>query len=307
VPDRWLRIALGLFAASIGIYSILNPRVSGTISRLWCIPAGIVGGAVATVFGAGGPLYATYLSGRLQDKSELRATVSTLISISAFIRAIVYAFSGLLLHLPVFVGTLALSPFSWAGLSIGRKIHLGALAAPDAARRGRRARLYRHEPPAAFLAPVMKSSGTPATVMLAEHGVEYTEHTFEYVEHGGRPHRRARSASPSTTSSRRSSWKPTRAILSSFSCMETARSRRRSSRVSPARSACFRASPKWRSATRDISSAARRPSARARRCRSTLERSVLDLDRVYINGGRARIPPGNEARGDRACPFAHPC
>ena len=125
VPDRGLRIALGIFAATIGIYSIFNPRLGGTISRWWSIPAGIVGGAVATVFGAGGPLYATYLSGRLEDKSQVRATVSTLISISAFTRAIVYAVSGLLLHLSVFLGMVVLSPFAWAGLAIGRKIHLG--------------------------------------------------------------------------------------------------------------------------------------------------------------------------------------
>ena len=36
----------------------------------------------------------------------------------------------------------------------------------------------------------------------------------------------------------------------------------------------------------DISSAARRPSARARSMPIFLERSVLDLPRIYINGGR---------------------
>jgi len=31
----------------------------------------------------------------------------------------------------------------------------------------------------------MKSSATPATILLGERGVEYTEHFYEYVEHGG--------------------------------------------------------------------------------------------------------------------------
>jgi Cys-tRNA(Pro) deacylase len=31
----------------------------------------------------------------------------------------------------------------------------------------------------------MKGPGTPATAFLAEHGVEYTEHFYDYVEHGG--------------------------------------------------------------------------------------------------------------------------
>jgi len=31
----------------------------------------------------------------------------------------------------------------------------------------------------------MKTSVTPATAFLAKHGITYTEHYFEYVEHGG--------------------------------------------------------------------------------------------------------------------------
>jgi Cys-tRNA(Pro) deacylase len=33
-----------------------------------------------------------------------------------------------------------------------------------------------------------KHSSTPATAFLAKHGVAYTEHEFEYVEHGGTSH-----------------------------------------------------------------------------------------------------------------------
>jgi uncharacterized membrane protein YfcA len=86
---------------------------------------GLVGGAVATVFGAGGPIYATYLSARLGDKSQVRATTSALISISAFSRAVIYAVSGLLLHAAVGLGALVLAPFVWAGLALGTHIHVG--------------------------------------------------------------------------------------------------------------------------------------------------------------------------------------
>jgi uncharacterized membrane protein YfcA len=61
----------------------------------------------------------------LRDKTETRATISTLISISAFSRAIVYAASGLLLHLTILLGMLVLSPFVWMGLAIGQRIHVG--------------------------------------------------------------------------------------------------------------------------------------------------------------------------------------
>jgi hypothetical protein len=125
VPDAYLRVALGLFATAVGIHGILNPSVERHFSRLWCIPTGIVGGAVATIFGAGGPIYATYLSGRLDDKGAMRSTLSALISISAFSRAILYAVTGLLLHSAIFVGGLVLAPFVLIGLKIGSRIHVG--------------------------------------------------------------------------------------------------------------------------------------------------------------------------------------
>lgn len=125
VPDQYLRAALGLFSAAIGVHGIVNPTMHRKISRWWTIPTGIVGGAVATVFGAGGPIYATYLGGRLDDKTRIRATMSALISISAFTRAVVYAISGLLLHMAIFYGGLVLAPFVWIGLKVGSRIHTG--------------------------------------------------------------------------------------------------------------------------------------------------------------------------------------
>jgi uncharacterized protein len=125
VPDEYLRAALGGFAVAVGIHGIVNPTLHRTISALWSVPAGIIGGAIATVFGAGGPIYATYLSGRLKDKDEIRSTMSALISISAFTRAILYAIAGLLLHAAILGGALLLSPFVWLGLKLGQRIHVG--------------------------------------------------------------------------------------------------------------------------------------------------------------------------------------
>jgi len=123
-PD-WLRVALGLFALAVGVHGILNPALGSRISPWWSVPAGVTGGAVATIFGAGGPVYATYLSGRLEDKDEIRSTISTLISISAFSRAILYAIGGLLLHWTIFAGMAVLAPFVWLGLRVGGRIHVG--------------------------------------------------------------------------------------------------------------------------------------------------------------------------------------
>ena len=125
VPDEYLKTALGVFAMSVGVYSIFNPTMHRTISAWWSVPTGIVGGAVATVFGAGGPIYATYLSGRLKDKDQIRTTMSMLISISAFSRAVLYAVTGLILHAAIFAGFVVLAPFVWVGLKVGNRIHVG--------------------------------------------------------------------------------------------------------------------------------------------------------------------------------------
>jgi len=125
VPDEYLRTALGVFAMAVGVYGIVNPGMTKAISAWWSIPVGIVGGAVATVFGAGGPVYASYLSGRLDDKAVIRSTMSALISVSAFTRALVYAVTGLMLHLAILAGLAVLAPFVWVGLRIGHRIHVG--------------------------------------------------------------------------------------------------------------------------------------------------------------------------------------
>ena len=125
VPDKYLRFALGSLRVGIGVYSIVNPGVVKKVSTWWCVPVGIVGGAVATVFGAGGPIYAAYFQGRLDDKTVIRSTMSALIAISAFTRALVYAVSGLILNAAILAGIVVLSPFVWIGLKLGHTIHVG--------------------------------------------------------------------------------------------------------------------------------------------------------------------------------------
>jgi uncharacterized membrane protein YfcA len=125
VEDRKLRLALGIFSILLGAHGIASPTLRGAISTLWAVPAGIVGGAIATTFGAGGPIYATYVTGRTQDKSVIRSTVASLISISSFTRSIIFAVAGLLLHVPLLVGAALMMPFMFAGMHLGQRIHVG--------------------------------------------------------------------------------------------------------------------------------------------------------------------------------------
>lgn len=124
VPDVYLRIALGVFAIALGLHGIVNPVLKRRISRWWVVPTGIFGGAMSTTFGTGGPIYATYLVGRLSDKNRIRATMSTLIAISAIIRAVTYVVSGLI-TLSLVAGALIAAPFALLGLKLGSRIHVG--------------------------------------------------------------------------------------------------------------------------------------------------------------------------------------
>jgi uncharacterized membrane protein YfcA len=123
VPQAPLKVALGIFAVAVGLHSIANPAPKGTISPWWCIPAGTAAGALAAVFGAGGPVNVAYLTGRLRDKHQIRSTVSTIISISATIRTVIYAAAGLVLKAGLIAGFAMAAPFAWAGLRIGSRIH----------------------------------------------------------------------------------------------------------------------------------------------------------------------------------------
>lgn len=123
VPKRPLDIALGALTIAIGLNAIANPVPKGTISAWWCVPTGIVAGAFAAAFGAGGPIHVAYLSGRLKDKDEIRSTISTLISISAAIRAASYAVAGLLLKASVFAGLVLVAPIAGLGIRLGSRLH----------------------------------------------------------------------------------------------------------------------------------------------------------------------------------------
>ena len=125
LPQPPLKLALGVFVIAVGLHSIFNPGARGAISRLWAVPTGLVGGVVAALFGAGGPIYATYLSRRLDDKSALRSTVARMISISAVVRTVVYAFGGLLASVSLWSCAVLMAPFVWAGIKLGGRVHIG--------------------------------------------------------------------------------------------------------------------------------------------------------------------------------------
>ena len=124
LPARWVLLALGVFIFSYGLYSLLVQAKVQAHSRWWAIPTGLVGGVISGLFGMGGPMYVIYLSGRIADPTQLRATLSTMFTINTGARLILFLVSGLLLRQDVWIAALCLLPFMALGLYIGHRLHV---------------------------------------------------------------------------------------------------------------------------------------------------------------------------------------
>lgn len=125
LPAQPLLASLGVFACAFGIYSIADPRFRGQVSRGWAWPTGLAGGTFSALYGTGGPIYASYLSRRIEDKTELRSTMSAVITISSGVRIAIFLVTGLLLQIKLLLMALAMAPVMVLGLKLGSRMHLG--------------------------------------------------------------------------------------------------------------------------------------------------------------------------------------
>ena len=125
LPQAPLLITLGIFACLVGVQNLLSPHFKGHISKFWSIPSGVAGGALGALFGTGGPVYVIYLSKRLVDKSQVRATVSVMITLSTILRIVSYLIGGLLLSAKLLLTALLLLPLAFLGIALGTRLHLG--------------------------------------------------------------------------------------------------------------------------------------------------------------------------------------
>ena len=124
LPRAMATLLLGVFILAFGVYSLLPHRPRAAISVRWAWLAGLAGGITSTLFGAGGPPYAIYLSHRGLAKEQFRATMgfATLTSIS--LRAAAFLLTGLLLDPGVWWAALAVVPAALLGISVARRLFL---------------------------------------------------------------------------------------------------------------------------------------------------------------------------------------
>jgi len=117
LPRGAATFALGVFVVLFALYSLLrNPDTHRIVSSRWAWFAGFAGGITSTIFGAGGPPYAMYLSQRGLSKEQYRATLglATLTSIS--IRTLAFLVTGILLDPRVWLYAVFVVPAGLAGI-----------------------------------------------------------------------------------------------------------------------------------------------------------------------------------------------
>ena len=124
LPTTAVLLTLGAFTMFFGFRNVFGLQPIGALSRAWAVPAGLTGGATGALFGASGPPYIMYLTRRMLDKGEVRATFSWLFAIDGGFRLALFLFAGLLLEPKLQIAyALGLLPMA-LGLYIGNKVHL---------------------------------------------------------------------------------------------------------------------------------------------------------------------------------------
>jgi len=132
----------------------------------------------------------------------------------------------------------------------------------------------------------MKQGGTPATQFLASQGVEYTEHEFEYLEHGGTGHSSKMLGVPEhqvvkTLIMENERAEPLVVLMHGDRKVSTKELARAAGvkRIVPCK-------PEVATRHSGYLIGGTSPFGTRKRMPIFLEKTVLDLPRIYINGGR---------------------
>ena len=137
LPRAKAMLALGVFVLLYAVYALFSRPGATVVSRHWAYLAGVMGGVTGTVFGAGGPPYAIYLSHRPLSKEQFRATLTLTTVFSIGMRITAFIITGLMLKVEVGVAAafavvatmVGLSVASWAFKRVTRELLLRLVAA----------------------------------------------------------------------------------------------------------------------------------------------------------------------------------
>ncbi len=119
LPRAVAMVALGTFVLAVALVNLTRGAAVGTVSRRWAPLAGAAGGITGTLFGAGGPPYAIYLSRRGLSNAQFRATLGICTIFSITLRVCAFVATGLLMSAKPWLWALAALPASMAGFWLG--------------------------------------------------------------------------------------------------------------------------------------------------------------------------------------------
>src|SRR3954469_12823812 len=122
LPRRAGMLLLGAFVLSYALYSLVHRAPGRLVDPRWAWLAGLCGGITSTLFGAGGPPYAIYLSQRGLTKEQFRATMGFATMTSISLRVTAFFITGMLLDREVWMAAVAAVPGALVGLFFAKKI-----------------------------------------------------------------------------------------------------------------------------------------------------------------------------------------
>ena len=125
LPREPMLMTLAGFVLIFGLRSLFNIHGEKPISRGWAVPAAFTGGTVGALFGTGGPPYVIYLSHRIRDKSDQRATFSALFFAEGLMRIISFVVAGLLMSRDVWLAYFAALTLMLGAVYLGGRLHVG--------------------------------------------------------------------------------------------------------------------------------------------------------------------------------------
>jgi uncharacterized protein len=124
LPRQAGTVLLGVFVVSYALYSLARHAPAKVVRPGWGWLAGLAGGITSTLFGAGGPPYAIYLSHRALTKEQFRATMGFATMTSISLRVGAFLLTGLLLDRRIWLSELLMVPAALLGIFLARKMFL---------------------------------------------------------------------------------------------------------------------------------------------------------------------------------------
>lgn len=123
VSEPPLLLALGLFVIAYAVVGLLRSEGTPVLTRGWGAALSLIGGALVALYNVGAVLWAVYVSSRIQDKDQLRATTAATFLLSVLMRLVLYGHVGLLEEAEVWLVAGALLVPALAGYWAGSRLH----------------------------------------------------------------------------------------------------------------------------------------------------------------------------------------